>query len=331
MVLATTPQYSTQLYDYVISNNDNNVQILGLVVDTVPFASQRNGMSALMMPELLKIQDPIAQDQNEQSGSSKGRINWTQSNSFVSLEVGRNTNVILPTANTIFESGTESTLIYNFSEKNVNDMMARVLLSSVRVSLPQSCQFNSESVNWSPLFIIGKADLEISSAKSNMIKTIDGHPAAQFLENAEELQSGTPETQRQRRVFAFIQSPLDNSTKRFEVVAGGGGTWSPRSSMLVLEPQANLKPGDKITFYLYDPSINDNDAKLQANAANASKVEQTKIVIESSPVLESSLQAPAISYASDTLLTTVFGLGCETGFLLNDTKYSVDNESITIL
>lgn len=139
-------------------------------------------------------------------------------------------------------------------------------------------------------------------------------------------------------------------TSRYEVIAGGGGSWSPRASMLVLDPHASPDIGDTITFSLSDSSmpilsnsleyrkllkssskifndsfINNNDNKTTTKDNN-----NVGIVLDCAPILESSKNNQADLFEQNTVLDGVFCAGSEQGVLVDDIKYNVPGEVLEI-
>ncbi|ANB13123.1 hypothetical protein AWJ20_1404 [Sugiyamaella lignohabitans] len=337
LILAVSPELSPVLPD-LVADKSNGDQVIGVTCDAVPPASQRNAFSACffgsraVIDDASALSDGLSQIRNER-GVTVGRVNWALSSSFFSIEIGGSvhrpgTSLVLPTANTIFNTGSETTMLYR-----ENDTTSP-LLSSLKLRLHTLSGSDKVSKAFtSPLVQIARPQMTITSAVDNMIKTIDNTSAAHFLQSSPELMDPENLTTRDlttpKKVFAEVFSSKTNSVDRFEVIAGGGGEWSPRSAMLVLEPRAQLSSGDKITFY-FAKTINDSQSYLETTELTGSikdieSQSSTAFVLECAPVMET-LDTTLAPYKPDTVLANVFGLGSEQGFLLDDVKHSVNCE-----
>lgn len=332
VIILATPQHAPTLLELVKSNPlsaEQPLQIFAAAVDTIPFGSQRNGYSLLYLPNRLNIRDAVpygGQDEGgeptEVNGLASGRQNWNLTTSLLSFVVGGSSELVLPIANTVFTTGRQSVMALNSPSTDGSFQT----LSSARVELPPLGPSHLHHNVYSPLRPVGPQEMEVTDCKDNMIKTLEKRPAASFLEDAPELTEGDAATQRSRKVYAVVSS--ETATTRYQVLAGGGGSWSPRQSMLVLEPTAKLNKGDLISFYYSDPSIVEaNDEHLRKDINSVMKDNKSvQLVFEASPVLESLRDEPYVSYDEDVVLENVFGAGTESGFLLNDTKHSVESE-----
>lgn len=329
-LVVATPQHADELASYVAHGNGNGRQVVGLVSDSVPLGGQRNGFSFLLSNERFKLSDAIELDKKLEHSDNTARrnprglyvgvTNWAPSNSFFSLEIGKSTSLVLPIANTLFSNGKEATLLYNSPEESLSGSF----LTSLKATLP-SHQPPKPSF-YAPLASVETEKLTITSCKDNMIKLVNDKAAASYLENAEELKQGDPSTQISRKVFAFVQSPNDPHPRRYQVIAGGGGGWSPRATMLVLEPHAAPKKGDSISFS-YTIS---EDKDFNNDLPNIQTSQTSQIIFEACKKLESLNEDSQVPYPSDYVLENTFGAGSEEGFLLNDHKYSVENELVIL-
>lgn len=331
-LVVASPQHADELASYVTNGtgNGNGRQVIGLVSDSVPLGGQRNGFSFLLSSERFKLSDAIELDKKLEHSDNTARrnprglyvgvTNWAPSNSFFSLEIGKSTNLILPIANTLFNNGKEATMLYN----SPGEQLSGSFLTSLKASIPGDQ--SPEPLFYAPLAPVETEKLTITSCKDNMIKLVNDKAAASYLENAEELKQGDPSTQINRKVFAFVHSPNERHPRRYQVIAGGGGGWSPRATMLVLEPHATPRKGDSITFS-YTIS-EDNDFKRDLPSIQTSQTLQ--IVFEACKKLESLNESTQITYPADHVLENTFGAGSEEGFLLNDHKYAVENELVVL-
>jgi hypothetical protein len=339
IVLAATPQYAIELPELLLKAErfgGKNLQMIAVSVDAIPPAAQRNGFSAMFLHEPASIDDARELSDGSSTGKTdkNGRSNWTLSSSFFAFDMRRNgdlqtSTVVMPTANTIFHTGAEATMLYRCPNDKLD--LSHELLSRLKISLPSSICF-SPTIKWSaPMSLIGTGNMEITSAAENMIKSIEGRRAASFLESCKELLNAelSPETcYIAHKVFAQVHSQ-DGTIDRYEVVAGGGGQWSPRSSMLVLEPRASLSAGDRIEFYLAKPIYNAQSyrqTELPQTVREIESLSQPALVIECAPVIESSSEPDFVVYEPDSVMDNIFGLASEQGFLLDDIKHAVNGE-----
>lgn len=323
-LIAATPNHAEQLMDFVDSSS--NVQTVGVAVDSVPFGAQRDGFSILEFDQRMDLSEqhelskPTAENGNLIGGLRVARQNWQPSSSFLAFDLGSR-KIVLPGANTTFSTGTESAIAFN----DPSQPLSRTLLSSLCAKLPLGSTSGSLIGGAAPLIKISD-ELTVTSFQDNLIKTLNDSPAAGFLERASKLQQGEEYIKRVRKVFATITS-VDGTTKRFEVTAGGGGSWSPKASMLVLEPEAKFHHGDRIYFSMYEPT--DENRQSIADQIQQLSTQQNSFVLEATPVLESANERPIVSYLDDATLPC-FGVGSESGFVMDDTKHAVDGEIVSI-
>lgn len=348
VIIACTPAHVNELYNLINSKDIGGhlrpLQRIAFVVDSVPFGAQRKAFSCLFFNDRVGIHDPVPLGAPESMagvdptnlagesvrGNQMGRNTWKSSNSYISISYEPNGDIIFPAANTIFSSGTESVILHNTRDRATFPGM---LLSSVKLGLPSDVKLQIVAA-LAPLKQIGDGDLKVTASVNNMIKTINGRPAASFLESVSEIMDPAEfDANVPRKVFAEVKGSKFSVTSRYEVVAGGGGTWSPRSSMLVLEPQATVSKGDSILFHLAMPlkgpeSYEKYGLKQQARALESS--DTSKVVLECTPMSESTNEPDLIEYSPDTIIPDSFGIGTENGFLINDIKHSVNGELVVL-
>lgn len=395
--LVATPSHSVALADYIGKLSDGT-EAIGAVVDSLAYGAQRNGISALLLKsldennkQLIEVKEAIKLQSDEEQlqnalgkpsarGVRTARNPWTQTQAYLSVSIptataDQDATISIPLANTIFNAGIETTLLYNLGKSaGVNEPLNRELLSSLHVRLPCfsfsqkernqkswqgictpiSSVVNTKSV--APLLkLTTGGPHKITAVKSNMLKKIDNKPAAGFLESCVAIMAPTkpdnmgnpslPDNANERKVFATVvekQEGKPEKTFRFQVIAGGGGTWSPRASMLVLDPHAAPKVGDSIEFYLsesseiyekgiYQKLLEDNGIELEGNTQDENNV---KIVMECAPVLEELYgyqgRSGLVDYPENSELNGVFAFGSEQGFLVEDVKYNVPGEILEI-
>lgn len=363
-IVAVTPQYSESLLDFVVDPTiaAKGLTAVGAAVDALGFGAQRSAMSVLFFDKAFEVTDAHVLDQEfgddgkrlgrsgadlTNKGIVSARRTWHTAQGFLSLRMGgaKKTEVAVPLANTLFTSGLPSTLVVNKGHD-----LAGVLLSSIQLEVPGSLSIQSQAAA-APLLDIGSGAQFVTDSKSNLIKTIDNKSAAFFLESSKTLMEFNPRLHSgtgEKKVFALLTSKDDTTgevtKQRFEVTAGGGGAWSPRASMLVLEPQARPLPGMGIQFSLakdvliggpgdYQSFLESQGLSISAAAADTQSVSDltaSKIVLGCAPVLEFEHEQDLVKYGPDSVMPGMFSLASEQGFLLNDSKYSVPGEVIQL-
>lgn len=428
VLVVATPQFSESLIDYVVgpasaaaassstssstsSDSSSNteepqtLQIVGAVVDTIGFGSQRNGVSVLFIDKKFEILEAHELDQSFGDSSKRlgrsgadltnkgivsARQTWHLPQGFLSIEgfgtgeagdqAAGKKELAVPLANTLFTSGLPSTLLFNHPGHDLNG----VLLGSLQLRISNSVNTNTNTTiantnnnggrhlsvlstsAAAPLLNLNTGSNLITDAKSNMVKSIDGRPAASFLESSKTLMEFNPRAHSgtgEKKVFAELTTTTTaaaaaaaetaettaasnqksrGKTQRFQVTAGGGGAWSPRASMLVLEPQARPEPGMIINFQLAHDVLlgthGDHRTFIESNGiSTAPTLEEqdhlaplNRVVLECAPIHEFTEFPDLISYPKDSVLPGMFSLGSEQGFLLDDCKYSVPGEVIQL-
>lgn len=337
LVVATTPDLAPELLDYLDKYPVKSTgTVVGLVSDAIPFGAQRHAMSILALDSRINILDAVALEPSSQPGtkSKTGRSNWDLSSSFFSMAlVNKTGNVVhditLSTANTLFSTGSQSTLM--FKDETQHSDLSGTLLSALRISVPGSwAESADQCVALQPL--VGYEEpLIVTGAADNMLKTINGRPAASFLENSSILMNpeGDPHD---RKVFVEITSASTAEVSKYEVIAGGGGTWSPRSSMLVVEPPAVLHKGDQLKFSLSTAIKTVDQFQASPHPEHIEQIQattQTHISLECASIAESFEEQELFRYPENSVLHHRFGLSSEHGFILDDKKHAVYGESAT--
>lgn len=410
VLLVATPGFAAPLVDYVTGSSgssDNAPQVVvGAVVDSLAYGAQRSGLSALLFSNEgdsdeedgaahIRVKEAIRlQSEEEQQRGALGKPSvrgvmtarnpWTLPEAYLSVSIPtagtKDTSVSVPLANTIFESGVPTTLVYRApasaeaaGEGGIKrrtqptlgapaaaapaptESLANTLLSSVHIELPFFSRGALATRSVAPVTLLTTGGPHtITDCKSNMIKAIDGKSAAGFLESCVALMDphrgaeAVPQHAPERKVFAAITRDAAEGgvtpeiTSRYEVIAGGGGSWSARSRMLVVDPAARPAPGDRVAFYmaeaaqLYDAAAYaaflESHGVLRTPAAAAGA--PVRVVLECAPVLESveALEGRSglVGYAPNTLVPGLFALGSEQGFLVGDAKHSVPGEILEI-
>lgn len=356
-LISVTPQYADQLIDFVSSSSSSDKsssleQVVGAAVDVVPYGAQRDGVSVLFADTLFAIESAHPLDQSfgddakrkGQSGanlSSRGivtaRRTWHLPQAFLSVATGSAdkkpatvSEFVLPLSNTLFSNGLNNTLILRRCAGAEPE-----LLSSVRIQVTSN-DFAIQNTaaarkHVAPLLKLNTGAQRVTACKSNLLKTIDNKPAAGFLESCEELLQHKA-VNMEKKVFVALEGD-----KFYEVTAGGGGAWSPRASMLVIDNDAAPEPGQSVDFYLalgvdkqkYRMEIAEKELGYKNNSTAEAAI--NRIVLECAPMVETFAdQEGFVDYAEDTVLAGAFGAGSEQGFLLNERKYNVPGELLEL-
>ncbi|VVT58778.1 uncharacterized protein SAPINGB_P006379 [Magnusiomyces paraingens] len=334
-------------------------------VDGIPLGAQRNALSALFLNSPLALEDALPLQSNEQQqlevlgrpsarGVRTARNPWTLDHGVLAVRVGDQDapDFAVQLASTLFETGTQTTLMYvpgttlDKSQQNQNQNqnqnqhpLARKLLASAHIHVA-SLGSRVTAHSCAPLRDLSEGQTHaVTAAKSNMVKQIDGKSAAGFLERSVALMEphkdanadvSVPVHVPERKVFA--QVGVDGS--RYEVIAGGGGAWSARSRMLVLDPGASPIAGDSISFWLSEPGLLFDETRyaryLEQNGVELKGNNGLRIALECAPVVEDleilNGRSGLLNVPEATVVDNLFGASCENGFLVGSAKHSVPGE-----
>lgn len=347
VVIAATASHAAELIDISVNlheaktksqNNDllTQDQLIAFAVDSIPFGAQSNAVSVFVSDRKIPIESSFELDTqfgddnqvNLRSGAAlsergvvSGRRVWKLTEGVVGFEIegkGNTQQIGIPLANTFFQNGLPNTLIVD------DKIYGSVQLGSI---LSSDFELNHKS-SFAPLRKLNTGAKILTSCKSNMLKTIDNVPAAGFLERCADLQVAPTSTasSAERRVFVKL------ANKGFyEITAGGGGSWSPRASMLVIDPSSSPEAGDSVEFYLSDSSI-----KLSKEEREVVKNNQNTLnfVFECGFVQEelpNSISSETVSYEKDTVIEGLWGFGSEKGFIVGEKKYNAPGEMVHYL
>lgn len=296
ILAVATPQYADQLPQ--LAKEFPDVQIITAAVDSVGYGLQRSGFGWCVMEQPVKVLDKVKLQE------SKNKRNWDMAVSALRLTAGK-TDIILPTANTLFTTGQKSALF--FGEEGPFD--------GLHLALPFSLQVQG---GYRPLLPITE-QLTITSCAANMLKSVDKKAAASHLEESSELMT-LPANE--RVVFAEI-----NGKDYYKVTAGGGGLWSPRTRMLVLDPAAKPKVGDKVRFCLSTGRELTAETLKYLEAQYSEYEDSDAFVFECVPPQES-LEEKPLKEVGRQGFQAVFGVGSEQGFFINDLRHEVMGETV---
>lgn len=300
LLVVGTPQHSRQLQD--LSAEFPKLQTVALAVDSVPCGVQHNGFSWLVFDKLMSIKERIEPKPSEAR-------QWQMPSAAIHVKAGQLT-LTVPAAPTLFENGLEASIFAGSPST----------LERLHVELPIALKVRSVR---RPLRPISKL-LTVTSVADNMLKSLDDCSPASFLENVSDLMETAA---RDRRVFAELQS--GGNTRYYEVVAGGGGLWSAKARMLVLETDARPRVGDKIRFHLSVDTF--SGAQLQAMRGAYREFENREsCVLEVGPVSEHDSPQQYFEAGPDGFFPG-FGFGSERGFLVNGTRHAIVGEVVELV
>ncbi|KAG5363446.1 hypothetical protein CJU89_2619 [Yarrowia sp. B02] len=326
LFLTATAQYATNLVSTTerIQSEHPDIQIVAAAVDTVGPSCSRDGFSAVWFDSKIAVKDSVSVEGQEtpnspladSRGLSVGRTNWTTQTSLLSVAFG-GTSVVMPLANTLFTSGSQSTLF--FSDRHSDDINNGHNLTAVAVDLPFDKKLG-KSDNWTPaleLFDYQTESQIVTQCRENLIKEINGLPASSFLQNCPTLVANPSKD-------TLVFATLGDDT--FKVIAGGGG-WGNRASMLVLDPGAKIAKGAEVHFKaVFHPSmfpLNDKPDWLNEELPKVTIQEcKTSVCFQCSPIVEELVdEVPQV-------IDNMLAYGSEAGFLIDELKHEVPNELV---
>ncbi|GEQ69321.1 hypothetical protein JCM33374_g2992 [Metschnikowia sp. JCM 33374] len=325
----STPQNLPKMIENAITlHTQKGLQVVVAGVDrTVPNGAS-NGVSELWLEAPMKIGRSAllsAKDASPPLRESDGinpvgaKVHWKNIQGILHLDIQGN-RIDVSLANTAFATGTLTTLFYfdksddGAAHQPHSDNMGQTL-SSLHVKLPQLTPALKPPVSsdrWTPL--TDDDSLIITKCTGNLVKGINGHPAAQYLEKNNKLMSiASKETKVYVKVFS---NHSGTQPKKYEVIAGGGG-WGAKADLLAISPEAKLAKGDRLEFYMVTPS----DRFSQQTAAVVSQ----QVLFECAP--EATRYEEHVS--SSQTVEHLFGGGSEMGFAVNGVNYRSPGESIS--
>lgn len=308
MFVVGTPQHVDQLT--ALSKDLAGIQTVTAAVDTVPFGNQRNGFSWAVFDKPIQIKDRITLKSVESAEQ-----NWTTSTaalwfSTAAGSAGPGADVSMAVANTLFSNGLSATMF---------DSECTEPLAGLKIELPEKLMAVGGVRPIEPL-----TDwLTITSVTDNMLKTLNDSAAASFLENSEPLKKVKDVDS--FAVFAEISSSTGHPPQFIKIIAGGGGLWSARSRMLVLEPPSSPLVGDKLKFHLANSQELSEPALKSLQSHYETYEGHEGVVLETALVEEELDQKPLVHAKKDTFWP-VFGMGSEHGFLVNGIKHAIPGE-----
>ncbi|PRT53292.1 hypothetical protein B9G98_00912 [Wickerhamiella sorbophila] len=308
VLVVGTPQYADQLTS--LSKDLSGIQTVAAAVDTVPFGNQRNGFSWAVFDKPIQIQDRISLKSVESTDTKWSASTAALSFSAAAGSAGPGAEVSMAAANTLFSNGLSATMFDSDSTEP---------LAGLKFELPEKLMAVGGVRPIEPI-----SDwLTITSVTDNMLKTLNDTAAASYLENAEALKNADDVDT--FLVFAEINSATGRPPQFIKIIAGGGGLWSARSRMLVLEPPASPSVGDQLRFHLAN-SRKLSEPALKSLHSHYETYEQHEGVVLETALVEEELDQKPLVHAKKNTFWPVFGMGSERGFLVNNVKHAIPGE-----
>lgn len=321
VVMLSTPQcLPDAIENAIMLHQMMEIQVIVAGVDAVVPNSVRSGLSELWLDDYCTVSKAVtlaARDAAPKLQESDGihpvsaKVHWKHVDASLRLQLG-GSSVDVALANTAFATNTLATLFYfQPRELALGDPTVGQTLLELHVALPELQPPLLPPQNhdrWTPL-TTGQ-DLTVTKCTGNLIKQINGGPAALVLEkNAELMGIASKDT----KVYAKVHTA--RKSMRYEVIAGGGG-WGAKADLLALSPEAKLSGGEKVEFFMVTPE--------QRYAVGAMSVSR-KFLFECTP--------ESTTYGGERpLLQTVedlFGCGSECGFLLDGVNHRSPGEAVS--
>ncbi|KAK9449224.1 uncharacterized protein V1518DRAFT_438078 [Limtongia smithiae] len=357
LLLFATPQYANDLYE-TIAENSLPYSVFAAVVDVVPPGGRRDGISYLWTEKPISL-DPITSRSLDSSRShdhhdgvhshgmtetmkgrfiAKGGQNWVLTRLYMGLGFNQGTKDIrIQTASTLFETGVEGIMLAREPGREVQ------LYGTMELQVPLDILF--ESADREPaLEAVGNlleeknTPMYVTAKKDNIIKTINGRPASLYLEASLSaglfLEPGVPpsatkvgkkleENGTHRSVYAVLDDDL-----RYKVIAGGG-EWGKSAGLLVLDPDASVREGAKIQFF-----VSKTEAELSEAGARELELgddEKGRVFFECvAPIQFWTEEGASTGEDRDAIeevaLDNVFGAGSENRFFVGRKTFDVHGE-----
>lgn len=320
-ILLSTPHNLPSVIENAITLHQiANLQVVVAGVDAVPIGA-RNGVSELWMAEHLNIGSSVrlSDTDSDDSGArtdgirfADSKSNWKNIQGTLNLKIGPHT-VGARLANTAFSTGKLITMFY-FQPKGVESGSAEVLqnsgemLSDLSLKLPDlALHLPLSTDRWTSLT---DEELRVTKCTGNLIKGINNKSAASYLETNDKLMSIASKDTK-----VYVTVTRDGKSKRFEVIAGGGG-WGAKADLLALSPEARLSKGDHLQFFMVTP---DNRFLAMSTAAVSNQF-HFECTPEQTSYQETSLQQT---------VENLFGCGSEMGFTLDGMNHASAGETVS--
>lgn len=325
VIMLSTPQnISTVIENAINLYQFANIQVLVAGVDSVIPNGARNGVSELWLDDYVSFKNSLplnAKDKAPERKESDGinavgaKTNWKQINATLSLGLDGN-KIDISLANTAFATNHLATLFYfqppELQKQTGDPNMGEILCELTAILPPLSPSLGSpvSGDRWTPL--TENQTLVVTNCTGNLVKTINGGPAAKVLEdNAQLMNIGSKDTKVYVKVFR------GEDCRKYEVIAGGGG-WGVKADLLAMSPEAKMQVGDRLEFFMITPDVRFSEM----NTALVSD----QFMFESLP--------EATTYSDNITATQnidgLFGCGSETGFVLDGVNYKSPGETLSM-
>lgn len=315
VMLATPHTLPTAIENAITLHQMMKLQVVVAGVDSVVPNGQRNGISELWMADECAISNSVplaAKDKQPELRKSDGvnpvgaKVHWKHVDATLALELGAH-RLEVALANTAFATSTLATLF--FFQSGSQDPNVGQTLADLTVRLPalDAVFADPETADrWTPL---DAGDLLVTKCTGNLIKGLNGKPAASFLENNERLMAISSKDTK-----VYVKVYRGKSCQRYEVIAGGGG-WGAKADLLALSPDAKVLVGDKVEFYMVTP-----ERRYEVGVQAVSN----QFLFECTPE-ETSYDAPVSTLQ---LVDHLFGCGSEQGFALDGVSHRSAGEAV---
>ncbi|OBA23985.1 hypothetical protein METBIDRAFT_36519 [Metschnikowia bicuspidata var. bicuspidata NRRL YB-4993] len=328
LFLATPQNLAATIENAILLHQHMGLQVVVAGVDrTVPHAAA-SGVSQLWMDAPMKIgrstlladsDPPPAVRESDGIHPVGAKVPWRSAAGSLCLDVAGH-RIDLELANTAFATSTLTTLFYfqkrDAAATSAGDHMGQTL-SALHVTLPRLAPALRAPVahdRWTPL--TDSEHLVVSGCTGNLVKAINGQPAARFLEqNARLMREASKDTKVYVKVYgagAGAAAP----PARHEVIAGGGG-WGAKAGLLALSPGAHVRTGDRVEFFMVTPA--DRFRRLAAAVA------PRQFLFECAP---EATQYADLAGASRTV-EHLFGASSEAGFVADGLSHTSAGETLS--
>lgn len=325
VLILSTPQNLPNSIESAISLHENqDLQVVVAGVERMVPNGAANGVSELWMDDFMKFENPTLlsdKDKPEPLRASDGihpvgaKVNWKLIDSSINLNI-QGVELGLNLANTAFYTNLLSTLFF-FQPKGLGELstFSGQTLCGLLVVLPELlANLKKKSVhdNWTPLASDESEELLVTNCTGNLLKGLNNLPASLFLEKNDKLMSiGSKDT----KVYVKVTGN-DGSKKRYEVIAGGGG-WGAKADLLALSPEAQLKKGDRVEFFMVKP---EDQGKGKIGLVS------NQFLFECAPESKNYEEAQPTSQTVENL----FGCGSEIGFVADGVNHKSPGESLSL-
>lgn len=324
LILATPSSLPVAIENAISLHQIAQIQVVVAGVDSVVPNGARSGLSELWLDEYMDISNSVHLNQKDSRPAPResdgvhpvgAKENWKSISASFKLEVAPGNTVDLALANTAFATNTLATLFYfqpkELQEKSKDKNMGETLCE-LTVKLPELNPPLLEPQSLDRWTSLSEGDnLTITECTGNLIKKINTVPAAKFLENNEDLMS-----LKSKDTKVYVKVHQQDGTRKYEVIAGGGG-WGAKADLLAISPEAKLKKGDRIEFFMVTPE--DRFANFSA------AVVSNQFLFECAPEATQYKEEAKPAQEIDNL----FGCGSENGFLHNGVNCKSAGEALS--